>query len=187
MACLSLSPALARLAVGRSGCLNPLSTLVRCRTRKRRATSNLYALRHMSTTLETVSSLGQYTERVCEIRSSWGLAEHKELWFRGEKRDYGNTRLRPTLYRPPRARGRLKPISELLSVEDSLFEAFQKCNPQLSDTVISDDFDGYLLMQHHGGPTRLLDFSDGSLMALHFALRNKRADESDSLVYVLAG
>jgi hypothetical protein len=40
-------------------------------------------------------------------------------------------------------------------------------------------------MQHHGGPTRLLDWSDGSLMALHFALRNKQEDSTDSLVYVL--
>ena len=39
-------------------------------------------------------------------------------------------------------------------------------------------------MQHHGGPTRLLDWSDGSLMALHFALRNKQGDDSDSIVYV---
>jgi hypothetical protein len=40
-------------------------------------------------------------------------------------------------------------------------------------------------MQHHGGPTRLLDWSDGSLMALHFALRNKQGDDRDSSVYVL--
>jgi hypothetical protein len=79
----------------------------------------------------------------------------------------------------------LKPISDLIDIEDNLFEAFQRCNAQLTDTVIEDDFDGYLLMQHHGGPTRLLDWSDGSLMALHFALRNKQGDESDSLVYVL--
>ncbi len=56
---------------------------------------------------------------------------------------------------------------------------------QLTDTVTEEDFDGYLLMQHHGGPTRLLDWSDGSLMALHFALRNKQGDETDPLVYVL--
>lgn len=62
---------------------------------------------------------------------------------------------------------------------------FQHCNPQLSDVPIEDDFDGYLFMQHHGGPTRFLDWSDGSLMALHFALRNKQSDESDSVVYVL--
>jgi hypothetical protein len=41
-------------------------------------------------------------------------------------------------------------------------------------------------MQHHGAPTRLLDWSDGALMALHFAVKDKPKDEtSDSIVYVL--
>src|SRR5260370_33341611 len=47
------------------------------------------------------------------------------------------------------------------------------------------DWDTYFLMQHHNGPTRLLDWSDGALMALHFALRNKADDSYDARVYVL--
>ncbi len=138
----------------------------------------------MGLRLDKVTSLGRFTDQVFKIRTDWSLEEHRELWFRGEKSDYGETRLRPTLYRPPPHRS-LKPIRELLDIEDDLFETFQRCCPQLTDTLVSDDFDGYLLMQHHGGPTRLLDWSDGSLMALHFALRNKRDDQSDCLVYVL--
>lgn len=134
--------------------------------------------------LDKVRSLGGFTGQVCDIRVDWSIPDDKELWFRGEKRDYGETRLRPVLYRPPKNRS-LKPIPDLLKIEDGLFAAFQRCNPQLSDGPIEDDFDGYLLMQHHGGPTRLLDWSDGSLMALHFALRNKQGDDSDSKVYVL--
>lgn len=138
----------------------------------------------MALTLGKVRSLGEFTEQVRQIRADWTVPEDKELWFRGEKRDYGDTRLRPILYRPPRNRS-LKRIDDLLNIEDGLFETFQRCNAQLTNTLIEDDFDGYLLMQHHGGPTRLLDWSDGSLMALHFALRNKQGNEGDSLVYVL--
>jgi FRG domain len=139
----------------------------------------------MALALSKVRSLGEFTEQVRQIRADWTVSEDKELWFRGEKRDYGDTRLRPILYRPPRNRS-LRPVGDLLKIEDCLFESFQRCNAQLTEAAFDvDDFDGYLLMQHHGGPTRLLDWSDGSLMALHFALRNKQGDETDSVVYVL--
>jgi hypothetical protein len=34
-------------------------------------------------------------------------------------------------------------------------------------------------------PTRILDWSDGALIALHFAVRDKSADDGNSLVFVL--
>jgi hypothetical protein len=39
-------------------------------------------------------------------------------------------------------------------------------------------------MQHHSTPTRLLDSSDGALIALHFALRDAK-NTHDAVVYVL--
>src|SRR5271157_1699652 len=64
----------------------------------------------MPTSEEPVNSLGEFTDRVSKIRQSWGLAKHKELWFRGESKDYGDTILRPELYRPPNVGVPLKPI-----------------------------------------------------------------------------
>jgi hypothetical protein len=137
---------------------------------------------------KSVQSLGKFLDRVADCRKWWGLSESsKELWFRGERRQY-ETILRPQLYRPPRGRS-LKPIPELVDIENDLYEDFKRCAIQLCDERISDDdwsWDSYFLMQHHNAPTRLLDWSDGALMALHFAVRNKADDDGeDPVVYVL--
>jgi hypothetical protein len=135
-----------------------------------------------------VVSLGEFTRRVSEFRKSWGLAKHKELWFRGESRDHKDTMLRPELYRPASATVSLKPIRKLLAIENDLHEEFKRVAVERYSEPTSEDewdWDSYFLMQHHSGPTRLLDWSDGGLMALHFALRNKKDDESPARVYVL--
>ena len=142
----------------------------------------------MSETKNPVESLGEFTDRVSELRESWWqLAEHKELWFRGESIDYGSTILRPELYRPATGKA-LKPIWKLLSIENDLYDEFRRTAVERADEKTSEedwDWDSYFLMQHHNGLTRLLDWSDGALMALHFALRNKADDQQDARVYVL--
>jgi hypothetical protein len=69
----------------------------------------------------------------------------------------------------------------------ALYEEFTRCATQLDDTRFNDEeWDPYFLMQHHGVPTRLLDWSDGALVALHFAVRNKTAPfYTGALIYVL--
>lgn len=136
---------------------------------------------------EKIQTLGGFLERVRECRRFWDISESRELWFRGERRRY-ETILRPQLYRPPGGRS-MKPVPELLAIENTLYEDFKRCAVQLRDHQISDDdwdWDSYFLMQHHNAPTRLLDWSEGALMALHFAVRNKQPDDSsDPVVYVL--
>lgn len=135
-----------------------------------------------------ITSMSGYIEQVRDIRQFWRLPDYKELWFRGEDEQYQTT-LRPKLYRPPKTRA-MKPVPDLLNIENVLYEDFQRCGFQLSNEKIEDeDWDWYFLMQHHGAPTRLLDWSDGALMALHFAVwprENKAKDNpSDAFVYVL--
>lgn len=115
-------------------------------------------------------SVSDYLRSVREIRVHWGVPEHKELWFRGEDGEYGATRLRPKLYRPSPGEA-LRSIADLLDIENDLYEDFQRCGAQLCHTKPDEDWDWYFLMQHHGVPARILDWSDGALVGLHFAVR----------------
>jgi hypothetical protein len=138
---------------------------------------------------DKVTSLSEFIKRVEEFRRRWKVPGGKELWFRGESEKYP-TFLRPKLYRPRKGVD-LKPVPELLKIEMDLYEDFQRCAYQLLNEKIPDEYyswDSYFLMQNHEAPTRLLDWSDGALIALHFAVRNRGKDEQsskDPLVYVL--
>jgi len=70
----------------------------------------------MPTPKEPVNCLVKFIDRISENRQSWGLPKHKELSFRDESKNYGDTILRPELYRPPNVGAPLKPISELLNL-----------------------------------------------------------------------
>jgi hypothetical protein len=138
-----------------------------------------------NTPYATIDSLGVFIATVSKLRKEWSLPNHKELWFRGETKDYGSTSLRPELYRP-HPNEPLRSISNLLRIENDLHEEFIR-NATEFQTSYDDDWDwnAYFLMQHHQGPTRLLDWTDGALMAMHFALRDKQSDDEDARVFVL--
>lgn len=145
---------------------------------------------------EKVSNLGTFLKVVSDIRSEWQTGEPRsrldpwdELWFRGEGHTHPETKLRPALYRP--LEDQLpKTNEELVDIEDDLFERFGHYSTELArqeslDRDEDDSWGRYFLIQHYGGPTRLLDWSDGALIALHFAIRDDRRDNVDRYVYVL--
>lgn len=116
----------------------------------------------------------EFIDCVRKLRAHSGVHESKELWFRGESRNH-ETCLRPQMYRP-RKDGSMKPVREVLEIENQLYEEFRRCGVQLCGHSMNEDdpeWDWYFLMQRHGAPTRLLDWSDGALMALHFALQGR--------------
>ncbi len=131
-------------------------------------------------------TLSAFIAYVRVLRDTWRVESHKELWFRGEGKPHPTSVLRPKLYRP-RSDAALRPFPELLKIEYDLHEAFQHGAVQLLEWAEDENWNwnSYFLMQHHEAPTRLLDWSDGALIALHFALRNKDNDKEGAIVYVL--
>src|SRR6516165_9632867 len=105
---------------------------------------------------ELASSVGQFLNTVRSIRKQWKIPEHKELWFRAEDKKYTATQLRPKLYRPPKGKV-LRPIKDILEMDEEFYAEFMRCGPPLGDLVPDEnwDFEWYFLMQHHGVPTRL--------------------------------
>jgi FRG domain len=136
--------------------------------------------------MQNAATLDDYLSTVRKMRKEWNVPEHKELWFRAEDARHAATRLQPGLYRPRKDAAR-KSINHLLRLENTLYEEFMRCAPQLSDKPFGDDeWDAYFVMQHHGVPTRLLDWTDGALIALHFAVRNKTLPyETGAVVYAM--
>lgn len=99
-------------------------------------------------------------------------------WFRGHSKVIGE--LTPGIFRP-------KYDNELYrawrpDAEASIIESFKRQAPALSSKLpATDDYVSWLfLMQHHGAPTRLLDWTKSVLIGLFFAV-NQHFDEDGEL------
>lgn len=124
-----------------------------------------------------VSSVSELVQAVLDHTSADTTAE---WWFRGHGRS--SYSLCPSLYRM------VPKVDEALQTESKLLREFDNRSRILrSQYGQHDEWEMLFLMQHHGVPTRLLDWSKNLLIAAFFAVSDSRAwsDEDDSpCIYV---
>jgi hypothetical protein len=111
--------------------------------------------------LRMVQSIDDLIGAIREDSSGWRVNEPK--WFRGEP--LSDKPLLPTLYR-----------ASLSAHENPLLQMFRARASGFHDPVPDRSHtDQWLFLARHAGlPTRLLDWTEGALVALHFALKEEK-------------
>ncbi len=129
----------------------------------------------------TLASLSDYIGITSQIRDEW-FPEEKTWtpWFRGQT--CADWKLIPSLYRYWR---RPKTVTKgVRNLEDELRQEFMVRAPSFTSAHPQSSWSWYFLMQHSLVPTRLLDWTEGALVALYFAVRDNNG-ECDAAAWAL--
>lgn len=119
-----------------------------------------------------VTTLHQYIEFVNEEKNrEESIGNKSDFLFRGQNKDW---KLIPKLVR-------LNLKGELKSIEKLMFDEFKRTSIPLSQIQPKDDWDVIALAQHHGLPTRLLDWTYSAIVALWFAVNETAPDKKDGM------
>jgi hypothetical protein len=106
-----------------------------------------------------------------QLRNEWFPREPSwGPWFRGHT--CSNWTLSPKLYRYG------SPKRGIRIIEDEIRQEFIMRAPSLTDKGPQNSWEWYFTMQHSGAPTRLLDWTEGVLIAAYFAVRDNQGEEA---------
>ena len=132
--------------------------------------------------LREITSLSGFVKAVEQLVDEWtpkGADWYLQPWFRG----HGNASwsLEPGWYR---ASSSIRSIGAEYYNEATLLENFRLRAPTYLERLPGTDWEWLFLMQHYGLRTRLLDWTESSLIALYFAMRDNAGDV-DSAVWAM--
>lgn len=124
-----------------------------------------------------ISNVSDFMSLATQLRREWFPHERTwGPWFRGHS--VASWNLRPKLYR-------YVPIErDLRIIEDEVRQEFVMRAPSLTNERVGNEWDWYFVMQHSGCPTSLLDWTEGALIALYFAVRDRQKGQ-DAAVWAL--
>lgn len=128
-----------------------------------------------------VTTLAEYDDAVREMQTEWSSGiEPARVWFRGHR--VSSWSLHPLGLRT-------LPLGGSLEKDNELFVEFKRRALGLVDHLPTTAWAWLYLAQHHGLPTRLLDWTESAHVGLFFALLSKPGSgqdpDCDACVWVL--
>lgn len=126
--------------------------------------------------MQQITSLTDYINIVEEIKQvSESNGNNAELLFRGQRQDQP---LLPKL-------ARLNLNGKMKQVERLMLEEFRRGCLPLAEYQPENNWDLLALAQHHGLPTRLLDWTYNALIALWFAVEKEAVEDESGVIWIL--
>lgn len=136
----------------------------------------------MSTLLE-IKSFDDYLNAIHKELGANG-GQKRRLYFRGQsKRVQEGYTLKPSIARYPHI-SKLAFV-ELEQLECEVLETFSNHLLTYVQHRPQTQWEELAIAQHHGLPTRFMDWTTNPLVAIYFAVRNTQGNNNDSAVYVL--